>query len=84
MAQTILESLAVSGGTALLGLGFGLAACALLDAVTPPGILPTPVISAPAVAITTAALVGVAITAATVPALRVRKMEIAAALRAEI
>jgi putative ABC transport system permease protein len=84
MAQTILESLTVSAGTAVLGLGFGLAGCALLDAVTPQGILPTPVISAPAVVITTAALVGVAMIAATIPALRVRKMEIAAALRAEL
>jgi putative ABC transport system permease protein len=83
VAQTILESLAVSGGAALLGVAFGLLGCVLLNVITPAEVLPTPVVSTPAIVITSAALVGVATVASVIPALRVRKMEIAAALRAE-
>jgi ABC-type antimicrobial peptide transport system permease subunit len=82
MTQTVMESLMVSGITAFLGVSFGLAACLALDALSPPGVLPTPIISGPVVAITGIALVGVAVVAAVIPALRVRGMEIAAAVRA--
>jgi putative ABC transport system permease protein len=82
MLQTILESVLVSGGTALLGVLLGLVACVALATFSPPGLFPTPIISPLAVAVTSLAVLGVAVTTATIPALRVRRMEIAAALRA--
>ncbi len=80
--QTVLESLLVSGGTALLGVLFGLAGCSVLATLPPPGMFPAPIISAVAVAVTATAVLGVAVLAALVPALRMRRMEIAIALRA--
>jgi putative ABC transport system permease protein len=82
VTQTVLESLAVSGFTAFLGVSFGLLACVALDVFTPPGVLPTPILSAPVVVITAVALIAVALVAAVIPAIRIRGMEIAAAVRA--
>jgi putative ABC transport system permease protein len=80
--QTILESLLVSGATALLGVLLGLAGCVALATLPPPGMFPVPIISPVAVSVTATAVLGVAVLAALVPALRVRRMEIAVALRA--
>lgn len=79
--QTVIESLLVSGGTVLLGILLGLAGCTVLARLTPPGLFPRPIISAVTVLVTAVATLGVAIVAAVVPALRVRRMEIAIALR---
>jgi putative ABC transport system permease protein len=81
VAQTLLESLLVSGTAALLGVAAGVAGCEALARLAPPGVFPTPVISGTAIGVTFVALVGVATVAAAVPALRVRRMEVAAALR---
>jgi putative ABC transport system permease protein len=80
--QTVLESLLVSAGTALLGVLLGLAGCIALGTLMPPGLFPKPIISPVAVGVTAIATLGVAVIAALVPALRVRRMEIAIALRA--
>jgi putative ABC transport system permease protein len=79
--QSVLESTLVSLGAALLGLGVGLAACRALTDLAPAGMFPVPVVSSTAVAITLPALAGVAVVAALVPALRVRRMDVSAALR---
>jgi putative ABC transport system permease protein len=84
MTQSALESLLVSGAAALAGVGLGLGGCAALEHLTPPGMFPTPVVSGLVIGITLCALVGVAVVAALVPALRVRRMDISIALRAEI
>jgi putative ABC transport system permease protein len=84
MAQSALESLLVSGVAALAGVGLGLGGCVALEHLTPPGMFPTPVVSGLVVFITFCALIGVAVVAALVPALRVRRMDISIALRAEI
>lgn len=83
VAQTVLESLLVSASTALLGVLFGVGVCAVMTALTPEGALPTPILSPLAAVVTFAALLGVALVAALIPALRVRHIEVAAALRAE-
>jgi len=59
----------------------GVAGCLALAHLTPPGMFPAPVISATVLVITALALTGVGVIAALVPALRVRRMEISAALR---
>ena len=82
--QTVVESLLVSGGSALLGVSVGVVGCVALATLTPPGLFPTPIISPIAVAVTAIATLGVAVIAALVPALRVRRMDIAVALRAGI
>jgi putative ABC transport system permease protein len=79
--QTTIESVLVSGGTAILGVGVGLLGCVALATLPPPGLFPVPIISPAAVVVTAAAILAVAVVAAVVPALRVRRMEIAAALR---
>jgi putative ABC transport system permease protein len=82
VVQTVVDSLVVSGGTALLGVLLGLAGCLALATLPPPGMFPTPVISVPAVVVTGVATLAVAVIAALVPALRVRRMDVATALRA--
>ncbi|MFI5397062.1 MAG: ABC transporter permease [Candidatus Binatia bacterium] len=82
VVQTVIESLLVSGGTVLLGVLLGVAGCVALATLTPPGLFPKPIVSAITVGVTAVATLGVAIVAAVVPALRVRRMEIAMALRA--
>jgi putative ABC transport system permease protein len=84
MAQSVLESLLVSGVAALAGVALGWVGCSALEHLTPPGMFPTPVVSGLVIGITLCALVGVAVVAALVPALRVRSMDISIALRAEI
>jgi putative ABC transport system permease protein len=84
MLQSVLESSLVAGTAALLGIGVGLAGCQALVHLAPRGMFPVPVISATAMAITLLALVGVAVVAALVPALRVRQMDVAAALRSGV
>ncbi len=82
VAQTVIESLIISGGTAALGVGLGLAGCVALAKLPPAGLFPVPVVSAVAVGVTAGASAAVAVVAALVPALRVRRIDIAAALRA--
>jgi putative ABC transport system permease protein len=81
VAQTVIESLTVSTTAAGLGVATGVGACAALAWLAPPGLFPTPVISASVIGITLGALIGVATVAAVVPALRVRRMDVSAALR---
>lgn len=82
MVQTVLEALLVSGSTVVLGTLLGLVGCVALATLPPPGMFPAPIVSPLAVGVTGAAALGVAVLAALVPALRVRRMEIAVALRA--
>jgi putative ABC transport system permease protein len=83
IVQTVLESLLVSGTTAGLGVLLGLAACRALGAWTDPATFPAPILSGVGVAVTFVAVLAVAVVAALLPALRVRGMDVAAALRAE-
>jgi putative ABC transport system permease protein len=82
VVQTALEAAIVSGGTALFGVLLGLACCAGLRAFAPVGLFPTPIVSGLALTVTFIAILAVALVASAIPALRVRRMEIAAALRA--
>jgi len=82
--QTVIESLCVSGGAVLLGMLVGVGGCAALATLPPPGMFPAPIISPVAVAVTTGATLGVAIIAALVPAMRVRRIDVAVALRAGV
>jgi len=84
IVQVALESLLVSAGASLLGVGLGLGICALMAGLVPPDLLPAPIVSGSATAITAVALIGVALVAAVVPALSVRKTDVALALRAGI
>jgi putative ABC transport system permease protein len=79
--QAALEALAVAGGSALAGLLLGIAACALLAAIAPADRFPRPILSGAALSVTLAATCGVGVVAALVPALRVRRLEVSAALR---
>lgn len=81
MLQAALESALVAGTSALLGLGVGLGGCLALEYLTPEGMFPVPVVSATAIVITLCALMGVSVIAAGVPALRVRTMDVSAAVR---
>ena len=77
--QTALEALFVAGGAALTGVALGLAT-ASPSHLPPPGMFPcrlSPVV----VGITVSALLAVAAAAAILPALRVRQMDVATALR---
>ncbi len=80
IVQTVLESLLVSTGSAGLGILLGLAGCWALGQLPPP--FPAPILSRVSVMVTFFAVLGVGVVAALVPALRVRRMEITAALRA--
>lgn len=82
MAQAVVEALLVSGAAALLGVATGFGICAAIEHLAPPGVFPAPVVSGPTLAITAAALTGVSAIAALVPALRVRAVDVAVALRA--
>ncbi|MEE8508202.1 MAG: ABC transporter permease, partial [Myxococcota bacterium] len=82
VVQTMIESLIVSGSAALLGVGLGLAACAAFARLAPPDRFPGPIVSPAVVWVTLVAVSTVAIVAATIPCLRVRRMEVSAALRA--
>ncbi len=81
MRQAVLEAALVAGGAAFVGVAVGVAGCLALAHLTPADMFPAPVISATVLAITALALTGVGVIAALVPALRVRRMEISAALR---
>ncbi|MCP4007462.1 MAG: FtsX-like permease family protein [bacterium] len=81
MIQTALEALIVAGSAALSGAATGLAGCAALKNFAPPGMFPTPIISPGVIAVTLTALVAVALIAALIPALRIRHMDVSAALR---
>jgi putative ABC transport system permease protein len=81
VVQAVIESLLVSSSAAGLGVATGVGACAALSWLAPPGLFPMPVISSSVIGITLGALVGVAAVAAVVPALRVRRMDVSAALR---
>ncbi|MEE3332638.1 MAG: ABC transporter permease [Myxococcota bacterium] len=82
VAQTVLESVAVSGGASLAGVLLGASACMAIRALTDPGVFPAPIVSGVATSVTLVAVLNVSVVAAVIPALRVRKMEISAALRA--
>jgi putative ABC transport system permease protein len=83
VAQTVVESLLVSGSTAGLGALLGVALCWALGAFTDPSVFPRPILSSVGVAVTFAAVLAVALVAALLPALQVRRMDVSAALRAE-
>lgn len=83
MLQTVLESLVVSGTTAGCGVVLGLLACRALGRFTDPTTFPAPILSAVGVGVTFVAVLAVAVVAALLPALRVRSMDVAAALRME-
>jgi putative ABC transport system permease protein len=84
VVQTVVESLLVSGSAVVLGVVLGLIGCVSLATLPPPGMFPVPVVSRPAVLVTTLASLAVAVIAALVPALRVRRMDVAVALRASL
>jgi len=81
VVQTVVEASLVAGGAAALGVGLGLAGCLALTHLTPPGMFPPPIVSLGVLVITGVALTGVGIVSALVPALRVRSMDVSAALR---
>ncbi|MEE9607243.1 MAG: ABC transporter permease [Myxococcota bacterium] len=81
MIQALAEAAIVSAGSALLGVLLGLAGCAALAALAPPGQFPRPIVSGLVLGVTLTATLAVAIVAGAVPASRVRRIEIAAALR---
>lgn len=81
MTQAILESLLVSGSAGVLGVALGLGLTLGLAALIPPGLLPAPELAPSVAVITIISLVGVSTVAAVVPALRVRRMDVSAALR---
>ncbi len=79
--QTTLEALLVAGGAALAGVLLGLAGCLALATLPPPGLFPVPIVSPLVIAITITALLAVAAASSILPALRVRAMDVATALR---
>jgi len=79
--QTVLEALLVAGAAAAGGLATGLVGCWALATLPPPDTLPAPIVSPLALGVTFAALLAVSITASVIPALRVRAIGVAAALR---
>lgn len=81
MTQTALEALLVAGGAALAGIALGLLGCLALATLPPPGMFPAPIVSPVVVGITLSALLAVAAAAAILPALRVRQLDVATALR---
>jgi putative ABC transport system permease protein len=83
VGQTILESLVVSGTAAALGAATGLGVCSAIAAFAPRNVFPIPVIAPALIMITCAALIGVAVVASAIPALRLRRMDAALALRAD-
>lgn len=81
VGQAVLEAVLVSGLAAGLGSLFGVAGCAVLSRLAPPDLFPVPVISPQAVLATAFALLLVTALAAVLPALRVRRVDVSAALR---
>lgn len=81
VVQTALEALFVAGGAALVGVALGLAGCVALATLPPPGMFPVPIVSPVVVGITVSALLAVAAAASILPAARVRRMDVATALR---
>jgi putative ABC transport system permease protein len=79
--ETAFESILLSGIAAALGLIAGVAASFGSHALAPGGSLPTPVLSLPVLAVTLVSLIGASGVAAWVPILRVRQIEVSAALR---
>lgn len=82
VTQAILESSLVSAGSAGLGVLLGLAAAAGLALLGPPEGFPRPIVSGTTAGVIFAATAGVAVVSAVAPALRVKRIEISAALRA--
>jgi len=81
VAQSVLESVLVSGAAGLLGVGLGVGLTQLAGAVIPPELFPAPEVSPVAAGIAVGALVVVTAVAALVPARRVQRMDISIALR---
>ena len=81
MTQAILESVLVSGSAGLLGVALGVGLTVGAAAVIPPGLLPAPELAPSVAVIALVSLVGVSTVSAVVPALRVRRMDVSAALR---
>ena len=79
--QTALESFLLSGTTTASGVLLGVASCRALAALAPADRFPTPILSPLVAVVSGAALLAVALVAAALPALRVRRLEVAAALR---
>ena len=81
MTQAIVESLLVSVSAGVLGVALGVGLSVGAAAVIPPGLLPAPELAPSVALIALVALVGVSTISAVVPALRVRRMDVSAALR---
>ena len=84
VVQTALEALVVAGGAALGGVVLGLGGCLALATLPPPGMFPAPIVSPVVIGITVSALLAVAAAASILPALRVRRMDVATVLRGGI
>jgi putative ABC transport system permease protein len=82
VAQAVLETTLVAWAASSAGVLLGLAGCFALRQFPPSGLFPVPIVSGTVAAITFVTLVSVAAIAALLPALRVRRMDIASALRA--
>jgi putative ABC transport system permease protein len=82
VAQTVIEAIIVSGGSALLGVLMGLGCCLAVLSVVPGDTFPHPIVTPLGTGVTLMAVSAVAVVASIIPALQVRRMEIAAALRA--
>ena len=82
MLQSALDGLVLGAGAGVAGVAVGLLACAGLTRLAVGGALPEPRLSLAVVVVTLFAMGLVSTVAAVIPALRVRSMEIAPALRA--
>jgi putative ABC transport system permease protein len=82
--QATLESLMVAGGAALAGILLGVGSCVGLARLIPAGVFPAPILSGTVIATVALALVGVSAIASVGPALRVRRMDVALALRSAL
>lgn len=84
VAQTVLESVAVSGAATLLGVALGLLACLVLEVSTAGQDFPRPIVSGLVVLVTAAASLAVGVVAAVAPALRVRDIDVSVAMRSAL
>jgi putative ABC transport system permease protein len=82
MLQGALESVLVSGVASVSGVALGLAVCQSLLRLAPSGMFPVPIVSATGLAVTAFALAAVGVVSGLIPALRVRRIDVALALRA--
>lgn len=83
VAQTLLESTLVSAGASLSGTLLGLVGCAVIRLVASPERFPLPVVAPAVLVVALLAGFAVSVLAGVLPAIRVRRMEVSAALRAQ-